>query len=59
MAEVVEDLVPEPGVQQVQHRVFDAAHVQVHPARVPGFRGPIQYRSTSGSQKAASLIGSR
>ena len=34
VAEVVEDLVPEPGVQQVQHRVFYATHVQVHPARI-------------------------
>ena len=35
MAKVVEDLVPEPGVQQVQRRVFDATHIQVHPARIP------------------------
>ena len=34
MAEVVEHLVPEPRVQQVQHRMLDAADVQVDAARV-------------------------
>ena len=28
------DLVPEPGVQQMQHRVLDAADVQIDPARI-------------------------
>ncbi len=32
VAEVEEHLVPEAGVQQVQHGVFDAADVQVHTA---------------------------
>ena len=53
MAQVVQHLVPEPGVQQVQHGVLDAADVQVDPARVARVAaGPIQYRSTSGSQNA-------
>ena len=32
--EVKQYLVPEPGVEQVQHRVLDAADVEVHAARV-------------------------
>ena len=36
VAEVEQDLVPEPRVQQVQHGVLDAAHVEVHAARVAG-----------------------
>jgi hypothetical protein len=42
VAEVVQHLVPEPRVQQVQHRVLDAADVQVDAARWPSWRGPIQ-----------------
>ena len=53
MAQVEQHLVPEPRVQQVQHRVLDAADVQVDAAGVVGAvlagRGPIQYRSFSGS----------
>ena len=36
VAQVVQHLVPEPGVQQVQHRVLHAADVQVDAARVAG-----------------------
>ena len=38
MPEVVEHLVPEPGVQQVQNGMFHAAHVKVHSA---GMVGPL------------------
>ena len=36
VAEVEQHLVPEAGVQQVQHGVFDAADVQVHAAGLAG-----------------------
>jgi hypothetical protein len=59
VAEVEQHLVPEAGVEQVQHGVLDAADVQVDPARMSGPCGPIQYRSTVGSTNAFSLVGSR
>ena len=36
VAEIVKYLVPEPRVQQVQHRVLDPANVEVHAARIVG-----------------------
>ena len=61
VAEVEQHLVPEAGVQQVQHGVLDAADVQVDAAGdgPTSGRGPIQYASTSGSTNASSLVGSR
>ena len=59
VAEVVQHLVPEPGVQQVQDGVLDAADVQVD-AALPGQRpaGLIQYLSLTGSANTRSLAGS-
>jgi hypothetical protein len=42
VAQVVQHLVPEARVQQVQHRMLDAADVQVDAAGVAGRCGPIQ-----------------
>ena len=36
VAQIVKDLVPEPRIQQVQHRVLDTAHVQVDTTRIVG-----------------------
>ena len=59
VAEVEEHLVPEAGVQQVQHGVLDAADVEVDAAGMVGrlsVRGPIQYSSTAGSMNTCSLV---
>ena len=51
MPQVVQDLVPEPGIEQVQDRVLDAADIEVDATGVAGAiravptgvaRGPIQ-----------------
>ena len=59
VAEVEQHLVPEARVQQVQHRVLDAADVEVDAARRAVAACPSSTRSTSGSTNASSLVGSR
>ena len=59
VAQVEQDLVPEAGVQQVQHGVLDAADVQVDAADVARLARPSQYCSSSGSTICSSLPGSR
>ena len=59
MAEVEQHLVPEAGVQQVQHGVLDAADVQVDAA---GIAGPLRSHPVAldvGSTNSFSLVGSR
>ena len=59
VAQVEQHLVPEAGVQQVQHRVLDAAHVQVDAAglrRAPA--GPSSSASFAGSTNVFSFVGS-